>query len=165
MYRILVTGGRDLPEPEIVWIPLWLALHQHRDLIVTHGDAPHGADSYAHQWFEMPDQPFNRSPRRYERYEEYLAIEQRRPADWKDRSLGKHAGNVRNQQMVDMNPMHDVVYAFPTPKSSGTLDCMARAWVRGITVVIWDHLTPCVSRVLKEDEGEQLARRRLHWGR
>lgn len=161
MHRLLVTGARDLPEAEIVWIPLWLALHQHQSIIIGHGQNPKGTDLYVHEWFELPEQPFNRGTRCYEPKVEYLAIEDPEPAQWGD--YGKAAGNIRNQVMVD-KPV-DEVYAFPTPASKGTWDCVARAWVRGIPVWIYDHLQILQRRLLDPDEGEYLARRRLGWGR
>lgn len=160
MYHLVVTGGRDLPEPEIVWIPLWTLLHQKQAIIVTHGANPQGADRYAHQWFELPGQSFNRERLRAEPNPGYLAIEDPVPADW---TQGKIGGNIRNQTMIDKDP--DAVFAFPTPKARGTLDCMARAWVRGIPVWIWHYLVPGHHRLLEDREGERLARRRLGWGR
>lgn len=159
MHRLLVSGGRDLPEPEIVWLPLWIALHRVGAMIVMHGDCLSGADLYARQWFGLPGQTFNRPPRRYEPKVEYLAVEERHPAQW-DR-YGKAAGSIRNQEMVNADP--DVCYAFPTPRSQGTLDCMARAWVRGVPVYVWHHLDPCQApRQLTDAEGEKLAKRKLH---
>lgn len=159
MYRLLVTGGRDLPEAEIVWMPLWMLLHKKHALIVMHGDHDTGADLFAHEWCALPGQPWNRGHRRYEPKVEYLALEERHPADWT--KYGKAAGPLRNQEMVDAGA--DAVFAFPTPASNGTLDCMARAWVRGIPVFIWHHLDLGRHRRLTEDQGEDLARRKLHW--
>lgn len=161
MFRLLVTGGRDLPEAETVWVPLWILLHREKSLIITHGKNRKGADSYVEQWFAMPDQPFNRRARRYEPAEEFLAIEDPMPAEWS--RYGKVAGNIRNEDMVKKDP--DVCYAFPTPDSRGTLDCMARCWVRGVPVVVWHHLTLGSYRLLGDEEGERLARLRLGWGR
>lgn len=160
MYRVVVTGGSDLPEAEIVWIPLWLALHRYEAIIVTHGACGHGADRFAQQWFTLPDQTFNRKRRRYENGTDYLAIEDPHRADW---SKGKIGGAIRNQEMIDTKP--DVVFSFPTPKTQGTWDCMARAWLRDIPVYIWDHLTPAQCRQMTDDEGERLARRKLGFGR
>jgi hypothetical protein len=160
VHRILITGGRDLPEAETVYIPLWLALHEHEAIIVTYGDCPTGADAYAHEWLELPEQCFNRRKRRYENRIEYLALPDRYHADW---NVGKIGGHQRNQRMVNTRP--DVVYAFPTPKSSGTWDCVARAWVADIPVRIYHHLALLQYRDLKDDEGRLLARRRLGWGR
>lgn len=161
MYRLVVTGGRDLPEAEIVYIPLWMLLHSRQSIIVTHGANPRGADLYTHQWFELPEQTFNRKRRTYEPKVEYLAVEDRVPAQWE--RFGNPAGPIRNQVMIDKVP--DGVFAFPTPKSSGTWDCVARAWLRDIPVWVWDHLVPGQYRALDDDEGEYWARRKLGWGR
>lgn len=160
MYRLLVTGGRDLPDAEVVWMPLFMTIHKHEQMIVVHGAHESGADLYTHEWIELPGQQWNRRPlqekmRRVER----LVIEERHPANWG--RLGKAAGPLRNQEMVDAGA--DMVFAFPTPASKGTLDCMARAWVRGIPVHIWHHHELGRGRRLTEAEGEQLARHRLHW--
>src|SRR5262245_37221750 len=161
MYRLLVTGGRDLPEAEIVWMPLWMLLHKKHALIVMHGDHDTGADLFAQEWVELPGQPWNRGHRRYEPKVEYLALEERHPPDFTRFSKRSEAFHARNQEMVDAGA--DAVFAFPTPASKGTFDCMARAWVRGIPVFIWHHLEPGRTRRLTEAEGEQLARQRLRW--
>jgi hypothetical protein len=160
MHRLGVSGGRDLPEAETVWIPLWLALHEHRALVLTYGDNPSGADRFVHEWFDLPEQTFNRRRRNYEPSMEFLVIRDRCEADW---TRGKIAGNIRNQVMIDRGL--DLLYAFPTPKSKGTLDCMARAWVRGVPVRIYHHLEINQWRMLEDCEGERLARQRLGWGR
>lgn len=160
MYRLLISGGRDLPEAEIVWVPLWQLLHQKKAIIVIHGGCPSGADLYAHEWFELPGQAFNRKSRMYESESEYLAIEEAHPANWG--LHGKSAGPIRNQEMVDTKP--DALFAFPTPASQGTLDCIARAWVAGIKTYIWHYLDIGRYRLLTDEEGERLARKKLKWG-
>lgn len=170
MFRLLTTGGRDAPEAEVVWMPLWHLLHKHRSMMVTHGKNPAGADLYVAEWFRLPEQAFNRATRRYESSVEYLALEDPHPADWK---RGKIAGHIRNQEMVDgkiaandeVGPPIDLCYAWPTPASRGTWDCIARAWVKGIKVFVWHHLEIGRGRWLTDAEGEDLARRRLGWGR
>lgn len=161
MYRVLVTGGRDLPEAEIVWLPLWILLHQREAIIVTHGANPRGADLYAHEWFTLPEQAFNRARRRLEPAVEYLALEDPHPASWE--LHGKTAGPIRNQEMVDTKP--DIVFAFPTPKSEGTLDCIARAWLKDIPVYLWHHIDIGRYHKMTDTEGETMARRKLGWGR
>lgn len=153
MYRLLVTGGRDLPEAEIVWLPLWMMLHKKKALVVVHGAADSGADLYAHEWFALPEQAFNRPRRRYEDTVEYLALEERHPADW--RRHHKVGGRIRNQEMVDAGA--DACFAFPTPRSRGTLDCMARAWAHDIPIYVWHHLKPGNYHMLSADAGAQLA--------
>ena len=160
MFRVVITGARDLPEPEIVWLPLWSLLHRHRAIIVCHGDAESGADLFAHQWFELPGQAFNRQRLPNEPPVEYLAIEDRHPPDW---TKGDYALKIRNQDMINENP--NAVFSFPTPSSQGTLDCVARAWVRGIPVYVWHYLNLGQWRLMTDDEGERLARRKLAWGK
>lgn len=161
MYRILVTGGRDLPEAEVVWMPLWMLVHKKRAIVVVHGDGNTGADLYAHEWIGLPGQQWNRDTRRYEPKVEHLALEESHPADWGH--LGKKAGPLRNQEMVDAGA--DCCFAFPTPASVGTLDCMARAWCKGIPVFVWHHLDVGRHRRLTEEQGEALARKHLRYGK
>lgn len=160
MFRLLVTGGRDLPEAEIVWMPLWMLLHRKRAIIVVDGECPTGADRYAHEWIELPGQPWNRTRRRYESKVEHLALEEPHPANW---SLGKVAGPLRNQEMV--NAGADACFAFPTPNSRGTYDCMARAWAKGIPVWTWHHTDLGRHQKLTEEQGEHLARKYLRYGK
>jgi hypothetical protein len=54
------------------------------------------------------------------------------PAKWE--KLGKVAGSLRNQEMVDMKP--DVCFAFPTAESRGTWDCVNRCKAAKIPVHI-----------------------------
>lgn len=62
----------------------------------------------------------------------WATIEER--ADW---TLGKNAGHVRNQRMVDMHGADaEMVAAFPGIDSRGTYDMAARAWAAGIPVWI-----------------------------
>ena len=51
-------------------------------------------------------------------------------ADW---HVGKKAGPIRNQLMIDSEP--DLVIAFPLADSKGTYDCIRRAKVAGIPVL------------------------------
>lgn len=160
MYRLLITGGRDLPEAEIVWVPLWNLLHHQHSIIIVHGDCRTGADMYAHEWLKLPGQPWNRSRRAYESKIEDLALEEAHPADWRK---GKAAGPIRNQEMV--NAGADACYAFPTPASRGTYDCMARCWMRDIPVYVWHHLELGRYHRYTDAEGEALARKKLGYGR
>lgn len=162
MRRLLITGGRDLADPEIVWLPLWIMVHTYEQMIVVHGDAP-GADTFAHEWCELPGQQWNQRPpvvsHRGHRRVERLVLEERHPADWTRH--GKAAGPIRNQEMIDAGA--DGVFAFPTAKSRGTYDCMARAWVRGIPVFVYSTTNLGEYHRLSEVQGEHLARHVLHW--
>lgn len=53
------------------------------------------------------------------------------PANWK---LGRRAGPIRNQLMLDQNP--DKVIAFHDGRSRGTLHTITEARRRGISVEI-----------------------------
>lgn len=57
------------------------------------------------------------------------------PADWK--LLGKQAGPVRNQEMVDLSKLDpiDVCLAWPLGVSRGTRDCMRRAALARIPIL------------------------------
>ena len=56
------------------------------------------------------------------------------PAKWDIN--GKAAGPNRNQEMVDDGA--DMCFAFPTPQSKGTWDCIKRATRAGIPVEIFN---------------------------
>lgn len=161
VFRLLVTGGRDLPEAEVVWMPLWMLMHRKHAVMVVDGACPTGADLYTHEWVGLPGQPWNREHRRYEPKVEYLALEEEHPADWTGK--GKAAGPLRNQEMADLGA--DACFAFPTPKSRGTYDCMARAWVKGIPIYVWHHLDLGRHRRITEEEGEALAHKILGYGK
>lgn len=54
------------------------------------------------------------------------------PADWD--TYGRSAGPIRNAEMVKLGA--DVCLAFPFTNSRGTIDCMRRAKVAGIPVIV-----------------------------
>lgn len=60
-------------------------------------------------------------------------------AHWDE--LGKAAGPIRNQEMIDAavaDGDRKVVVAFPQPpKSDGCADCITRAWKAGIPVLVF----------------------------
>jgi hypothetical protein len=83
---------------------------------IVHGSCPTGADFIAREWAILnflPDEPH--------------------PADW---SIGKKAGPLRNQEMVDLGA--DVVLAFPVGASRGTRDCIRRAETAGLEVRVFE---------------------------
>lgn len=98
------------------------------DFTILHGACPTGVDQFVDDVF-YPCWQF--------------------PADWQ--KLGKSAGPTRNQAMVETAKRfqeygHSVVcYAFPGPKSRGTIDCLSRAERAGIETIeiplTLDHLT------------------------
>lgn len=121
--RILVTGWRFWPVTS-AWmvgqalaslastLPNWASP---QDLIVVHGECPYGGvDLWAHQWALQIG-----------------ATPEPHPAPWKE--LGRRAGMVRNQHMVNLGA--DVCAGFPGPGSRGTVDCLAKAAAAGIPTV------------------------------
>lgn len=109
--RILVCGGRNFWQPSKVNRAL-AHLHATRGItLLIHGAAP-GADKLADDWAKaagVERLPF--------------------PADWA--GLGKRAGPVRNQQMLDEGAP-DAVVAFPG--GDGTRDMVRRAKACGLRV-------------------------------
>jgi hypothetical protein len=111
--RVLVTGSRDWSDEAAVCTTLTELLRLADRITVVHGACPTGADAIAHRW--ASDTPG--------------ATPEPHPADW---SIGKKAGPLRNQAMVDLGA--DVCLAFPVGESRGTRDCMRRAEAAGIPV-------------------------------
>jgi hypothetical protein len=119
-FRILITGSREWPDPQIVLKALAPYMGQQATdtgVVVVTGACPTGADAMALMWAQS-----------WARQGVRVEVEQH-PADW---SLGKKAGPLRNQAMVDLGA--DVCIAFPMPRSRGTLDCVRRAEKAGIPV-------------------------------
>lgn len=109
--RLLVTGSRDWTDSRTMALALTKAWHELGGVgvVLVHGGA-RGADTMAEQigkriGFEI----------------------ERHPADW---SMGKAAGHIRNQRMVDLGA--DLCLAFPIGESRGTRHCMALAVQAGI---------------------------------
>jgi hypothetical protein len=108
--KVLVCGGRDFSDRALVTQTL-CALDPSPTLII-HGDAP-GADRLADEWarwWDVPVSPY--------------------PADWK--RLGRRAGPVRNQMMLDREEP-GLVVAFPGGR--GTADMVRRAEAKGVRVL------------------------------
>ena len=116
--RILVTGSRnfldkELAQQAIVWASNVAGIKNPADVTVVHG-AGRGADTTLAE------------------VAEFLGCEvEAHPARWEE--LGKKAGPVRNQEMVQLGA--DVCLAFPLPGSRGTLHCMQEATKAGIPVI------------------------------
>jgi len=113
MLRVLVTGGRDFADRDLLFDGLD-ELHQERGIsLIIHGAAK-GADSLAEEWGKA-------------RGVETLPC----PADWKRH--GRGAGSARNKQMlIDHKP--DVVVAFPGGK--GTANMVEIAEKAGVEVLV-----------------------------
>lgn len=119
MRRVLVTGSRDWVDRMAIWNALHAELVQFPSgIIVVHGGA-RGADDIADRWaWGMYQAGYHVRPEVHH-------------ANWD--GLGKRAGIIRNQLMVDLGA--DVCHAFPLGKSVGTRHCMSRAIAAGIPVV------------------------------
>lgn len=117
MRRVLVTGSRNWSDEETLSGALNEQVRRNdwEPILVVHGDCPTGADALAARWARST----------------WLSKCEPHPADW---SIGKKAGPLRNQQMVDLGA--DVCLAFPLPQSRGTYDCMRRAEAAGIPVIV-----------------------------
>ena len=108
--RILVTGGRDFSDLELIWRTLYQ--FSGTEIALAHGDC-RGADRLC-AWYAKrrgwKPVPF--------------------PADWP--KLGKRAGLVRNQRMLDeFKP--DLLVAFPG--GNGPADMVARTRKAGVRIV------------------------------
>lgn len=116
MWRIIVTGGRDFEQEELLNSVLDAILStEGRDIVIVHGANPRGADAMASRWAKL-----------------HGVQEEPHPADWQ--TYGKKAGPIRNQLMIDLGA--DEVVAFPWATSRGTWDCVIRANKAGIRVGI-----------------------------
>lgn len=116
--RILVTGSRAHDDRDLIWEALAVSRWELGPLVVVHGSAP-GADSLASRWVrEHPGLD---------------CTEERHPADWS--GLGRTAGPIRNQQMVDAGAV--LCLAFPLHNARGTKDAMRRAEAAGIPVRVF----------------------------
>lgn len=111
--RVLVCGGRDYKDREVLFRTLSNidAYEYHIDTIIEGG--ARGADMLAREWA-------------IENRRGYITVE----ADW-DR-FGRQAGPVRNQQML-VQTRPELVVAFPGGK--GTADMVERAKKAGLEVI------------------------------
>jgi hypothetical protein len=112
--RVLVCGGRDFDDVALM-ISALDRLHTERSFtVVIHGNA-RGADKMADAWARRRGVP--REP--YELPQ----------GEWDE--LGKKAGALRNQRMLDEG-RPDLVVAFPG--GGGTKDMVRRAVKAGVTL-------------------------------
>jgi|SRR6266850_2982570 len=111
--RVLITGSREwVDEDKMVRA---LSLLPEHIVELVHGGA-RGADLMAEKLWTS--------------WRGYRALQI--VAEWD--TLGKAAGVIRNQHMVDLGD-YAVCLAFPLGESRGTRDCMARARKAGILVL------------------------------
>lgn len=108
--RVIVCGGRDYCNKEVIRKHLEDLKLEHPDAVIIHGAAP-GADSWS--GYVAGTLGF--------RVEVF-------PADWK--KYGKAAGPIRNQQMLDSGA--DLVIAFPGGR--GTDNMITKATNAGVEV-------------------------------
>ncbi len=133
-YRLPVTGWRGW-QPEYKYVvvnAIWervnnfLRAPSYEKFIIIDGECPRGGvDEFAHEYALKLTQTYP-GEFGYERY----------PADFA--KLGRKAGPIRNQQMVDAGA--NICLGFPGPGSRGTWDCLERAVNAGIPteIVSWN---------------------------
>lgn len=113
--KVLVCGGRDYTDA--LTVGSWLGgIHKQRGISLIIEGGARGADQLGRLFAEYANIPCDTYP-----------------ADWE--GLGKKAGPIRNQQMLDEGKP-DLVLAFPSPNSRGTYDMIKRAKKAGVEVVI-----------------------------
>jgi len=108
---VLVCGGRDYDDRRRVYDTLDVA-HAANPIVMLITGGANGADALAVDWArkeQVPFQVFN--------------------ADWE--TLGRKAGPIRNQKMLDEGKPH-IVIAFPGGR--GTADMIKRAEAAGVPV-------------------------------
>ena len=110
--RVLVCGGRDYADRERLHAELD-RLHQERRFSYLIAGGARGADTLAEQWAKARGLP----------HETYRA-------DWT--GLGRKAGPIRNQRMLDEGRPHLVV-AFPGGR--GTAHMVGIAQAAGVEVI------------------------------
>lgn len=125
-YVIQITGGRDYTDANAIYnmIKLYVDKYGAKNIILRHG-AARGADSLSH--FQARKLGISRIQSRPVEYYGY---------SWKPDRDGKAAGNLRNIAMLEEEPKPNVVLAFPTEQSKGTINMMQFALERDIELVI-----------------------------
>lgn len=123
--RVLVTGSRDWPAPEVVHGALqkvYDGLAPDEAMVVVHGACRTGADAQADVWLS---EAMAADPRRVHA--------ERHPADW--RRYGRRAGPLRNEGMVKAGAQ--VCLAFIADRSRGASGMLAMAQMAGIPHMVW----------------------------
>lgn len=118
-YRILVTGSRDWDDVLTIEGALAMACYQNVPAIIVHGACPKGADAIASRWTRT--------------HRVIGLTEEMHPANWQ--WLGKRAGFVRNQLMVDLGA--DICLAFIKDGSRGSSHTATLAEEAGIHTRRW----------------------------
>ncbi|MEU1043915.1 SLOG family protein [Streptomyces sp. NPDC005897] len=141
-YRVLVTGSRDWPTPDVVWAALndvrTETLLAGRDLIVVDGACPTGADLYATEWADVAGQ-FSRQ----------VVAEEHPAQDHPTQDFGPWpaAGPRRNAYMVSLGADRALAFLGPCAShrcrkprphpSHGASGCADLAEQAGIPVRRW----------------------------
>lgn len=113
---VLCSGSREVFDPEQARSLIAQRLEQlPKGTTIMHGHAQKGVDS----WVDGIAYALGFEVNRY-------------PADW---TLGKHAGHVRNELMLDLRP--DLVLAFWNGSSPGTKGVIKGAKKRGIELEVF----------------------------
>ena len=100
-FRILITGSRDWTDVDLIHAILASFCYQNVPAVIVHGACRTGADAIASRWVR--------------RHRVIGLTEEMHPANWQ--WLGKRAGFVRNQLMVNLGA--DVCLAFIKDGSRG----------------------------------------------
>jgi hypothetical protein len=135
--KILVTGDRNWGNPHSVANAILNVIEESdiqslQDVIIVHGAAT-GADTFASQFAELFDCQNKPYPAHWRHTDDC-------PSDCK-RMVGRPAGVIRNQQMLDENPDIDIVLAFHPnlSESKGTKDMVSRVKKARISLLIFDQ--------------------------
>lgn len=107
--RVLVTGGRNLNDRNMIYQVLDIFHHKHGITVLIHGAAT-GADTLAQEWAFLNSIPVCSFPVTKE--------------EW-DR-LGKRAGPLRNERMLKVG-RPDALVAFPGGRGTANMVQQAKA--------------------------------------
>ncbi|WP_208023937.1 SLOG family protein [Mycobacterium marinum] len=134
--RILITGSREWTDVDRIRSAI--DLYRPRgggQCIIVHGDCPSGADEIADRICRCEGWHVERHPAEWERACDESC--HHKPRIRRGKPYCPMAGHLRNQKMVDLGA--DVCLAFPMSGSRGTWDCVRRARVASIPVVVFGN--------------------------
>lgn len=130
--RILVTGARLWIDDHIVGGVLSEHVREHGPFVLIHGGLPVGVDALAHEWLYLEDACCDMPCCDIGNLRAMREAEETYPIDVK--TDGVDGIPKRNQRMVNMGA--DLCLAFIGPGSRGSVDCMTRARIAGIPVLV-----------------------------